>query len=57
MNKYNYSTSVPHPYWMKMYAELMGNHKNAGIKSLADNTNVVDKEQGFRTKDLSLIHI
>ncbi len=36
---------------MKMYAELMGNHKNAGIKSLADNTNVVDKEQGFRTKD------
>lgn len=51
MNKYNYSTSVPHPNGMKIYAELIGNYKNAGIKSLADNKNVVDKEQGFRTKD------
>lgn len=51
MNKYNYSTSVPHPSRVKMYAELMGNHKNAGIKSLADNITVVDKEQGFRIKD------
>jgi len=50
MNKYNYSTSVPHPTWVKIYAELMGNHKNARIKSLADNIFVVDKEQGFNTK-------
>lgn len=51
MNKYNYSTSVPHPSGMKIYAELIGNYKNIRIKSLIDNKNVVDKEQGFRTKD------
>lgn len=36
---------------MKIYAELIGNYKNIRIKSLIDNNNVVDKEQGFRTKD------
>ena len=29
----------------------MGNHKNMWIKSHIDNRYVVDKEQGFRTKD------
>lgn len=29
----------------------MGNYKNAEIKSFADNIFVVDREQGFRTKD------
>ena len=51
MNKYNYPTSVPRPIRMKIYAELIGNYKNIRIKSLIDNNNVVDKEQGFRTKD------
>ena len=36
---------------MKIYAELIGNYKNIRIKSLIDNNNVVDKEQGFRTID------
>ena len=51
MNKYNYPTSVPRPIRMKIYAELIGNYKNIRIKSLIDNNNVVDKEQGFRTID------
>ena len=37
MNKYNPSKSVGHYLKVKMYAELIGNYKNQGIKSLWDN--------------------
>jgi len=31
--EYNTGTSVQHPEWMKMYAELIGNYKNYEIKN------------------------
>lgn len=40
--EYNPSTSHRHLEQMMMYAELMGNHKNHGIKSLWDNKMLAD---------------
>lgn len=45
MNKYNPLTSVRHPYWMKIYAELTGNSKKLRIKSHSDNILRKQKER------------
>lgn len=49
VNKYNPSKSAQHRN-VKMYAELIGNYKNCGIKSLQDNKMMYTKEQVFMLK-------
>ena len=51
MNKYNPPKSVLHPYGMKMYAELIGNYKNTGIKSPVVNKIVTELERGMSLKE------
>ena len=46
VNKYNPSKSAQHRN-VKMYAELIGNYKNCGIKSLQDNIMMYIKVQVY----------
>ena len=53
IDKYNPSTRPRH-LWVKIYAELIGNYKNLGIKSLRDNKLVVDAD--YRGEVIVALH-